>query len=82
METNKYKKGDVLLITYKEDSSGEIITSGVLFDISQLKITLAHNFSEKIPLDKTILFIKDVINSKIVVPKELNSINDISDYTL
>lgn len=79
MKINKYKKGDVLLIKTLK-GGGQILTSGVIFDISKSQITLMHNFSKKTVVDKTVIFVKDIIQSEIINPKELNSISDLSDY--
>ena len=75
----EYKKGEILELTYKESGSGrEIKATGVVFRASNRNIILAHNFSGPSPIDITAIPLRSILRKKMVVPKEINFLNDLS----
>jgi len=73
---NDYKKGDLIVLTYLIDNE-KFRSSGVVLGISDAVLTIGHSFSHTSPIDITKIQIKDILESKKVVPKEVNSPNDL-----
>jgi hypothetical protein len=76
--TKSYNKGDTLLIEYKVDNKSVIECVGLVFKVSNLGITVAHNFSGNVPVDSTKILLKDIVKSEKILPKEINSIGDLN----
>lgn len=72
-----YKKGDVLKVTYKNSNKEIIDAVGVVFKLSDSDIILGHNFKGTTPIDITSIKIQTVIESERIVPKEINSLDDL-----
>ena len=75
---NNYKKGDLIVLTYLIDNE-KFRSSGVVLGISDAVLTIGHNFSHTSPIDITKIPMKDILESKKVVPKEVNSPNDLGE---
>lgn len=69
----KLKKGEVVSIKTKRG----LIFYGLIFDLSQKQITLAHNFDGVKPIDKTDIIVDDIVDSKTIEPKEINTLSDV-----
>lgn len=74
---NDYKKGDLIVLTYTVDSE-KFCSSGIVLSVSDSTLTIGHNFSHFSPIDTTSIPIKDVLKNKKVIPKEINSLDDVS----
>ena len=75
----EYKKGEILELTYKESGSGrEIKATGVVFRASNRNVILAHNFSGPSPIDMTAILLRSILREKMVVPKEINFLSELS----
>ena len=77
--TKNYKKRSILIIDYHIPSSKQIVKSiGIVFKISELMLTLVHNFSGtgRRPIDITKIPLKNILKSEEIEPKEINSLGD------
>lgn len=71
----KYKKGKVLEVKYFVSSEKDVIASyGIVYEITDLRLVLVHNFSgtDRKPIDITKIPLKNILRSREVVPKEFN----------
>jgi len=66
------------VLTYLIDNE-KFRSSGVVLGISDAVLTIGHNFSHTSPIDITKIPMKDILESKKVVPKEVNSPNDLGE---
>lgn len=73
---NNYKKGDLIVLIYISGKE-KFCSTGVVLNMSGTALTLGHNFKHTSPIDVTKVPIKDILESKKVVPKEINSSRDL-----
>lgn len=73
---DNYKKGDIILLTYTVNGE-KFCSTGVILDRSCPILTVGHNFKDTSPIDITYIQIKDILESKNVLPKEINSFDDL-----
>lgn len=73
---NKHKKGDLVLLTYAIGCE-KFYSSGVVLSVSDTDVTIGHNFSHTTPIDVTKIPVKAILESKKIIPREINSLDDI-----
>lgn len=73
---NNYKTGDLISLTYMIRGK-EFWSTGIVLDISRSILTVAHNFKGISPIDVTRIPIKNILKSKKITPKEINSFADL-----
>jgi hypothetical protein len=73
---NNYKKGDLIVLMYLIGNK-KFRSTGIVLGISDAILTIGHNFSHTSPIDVTEIPIKDILESKKVIPKEVNSLDDL-----
>ncbi len=79
--TRNYKKGDTVLVTYKRPNHAHVMQSvGVVFEVSDAEIILAHNFTGLIPLDMTKIYLNKILESKEIMPIEIDSLSDLGKW--
>ena len=75
-----YKKGEVLVVEYRVASSKQLITGvGIVLKKPDSNLILVHNFSAtgRQPIDITKIPLKNIVKSKSITPKEINSLSDL-----
>lgn len=75
---NDYKKGDLVALIYMVGNE-EFWSTGIVLGVSRAILTIVHNFKDTSPIDITKIPIKNIIKSKKVIPREINSFNDLYD---
>lgn len=76
---DEYKKGDTVIILYKKPNHAYIMESvGIVFDMSDAEIIIAHNFSGINPIDLTKVRINKIIDIKKIAVNEINTSKDIA----
>ena len=74
----KYKKGDALILKYRKKNYKDVMeVIGVVLNVSDIEITLGHNFSGTNQIDSTIVPLSNILDVKKITPEEINSINDL-----
>lgn len=71
------KKSDVLFLKYKSNDESIMECIGIVVSVSDLDIVIAHNFSDRLAIDSTKVLLKNILESKKILPKEINSFNDL-----
>lgn len=74
---NKYKKGDVVVVSYRTEDGKKYSCTGILTDISRLTLCVGHNFILTHPIDTTRMPLREVMQVKLVKPNEINSPDDL-----
>lgn len=74
---NKYKKGDVVVVSYRTEDGKKYSCAGILTDISRLTLGIGHNFISTHPIDVTRIPLREITRVKIVKPNEINSPEDL-----
>lgn len=75
---NDFKKGEVVLIYFKEQNSKNVIEiNGIIKKISKGHIKICHNFSGKKIIDCTIIPIKHIKNIEKINPIIIRKFNEI-----
>jgi hypothetical protein len=69
----EYKKGDILIVYSKSSKTN----SGILLNKSRESIVLAHNFRDVIPLDTTMIPIKEIVKIEKITPVEINTVKQL-----
>ena len=72
-----YKKGDVLRIIYKNSNKETIDAFGIVLKLYDSNIILGHNFKGITPIDTLSIKTSSIIESKKIIPKEINSLSDL-----
>jgi len=67
---SQYKKGESVAILTRDNT----IFYGLIYKISDKSLVLAHNFTETKPIDSSEIKSEDIIKTKKIKPKELNSL--------
>ena len=69
-----------MVITYKKPNYKDNWESvGIVFEVFDSEITLAHNFSGMSAIDTTKIFIDNIQESKKITPKEINTMKELGE---
>lgn len=72
-----------MLVTYKRVNYTHIMKSvGVVFEVSDKEVVLAHNFTGLTPIDTTKIALDKIIESKGIIPTNINSPDDLKSLKL
>jgi len=71
------KKGDTVMVEYKNNSKLLEKTVGVVYAITDNYILIVHNFSGFLPVDQTEITRESIISLEIILPTEINKIEEL-----
>ena len=76
---HKYKRGDVVVVTYTSQKGEKFRSSGIVLELSDLILKIGHNFEDNFPIDVTEIAVGSILKSELIPLESVREINSPTD---